>query len=365
MGKTQCPCCFCRNVCTGVPNSIGTINFAVGGLHAQYVSKPLRNLRDSYLFDYQCLKVSCASPDTAIGVAGPVAITSTAAFKRTTCCASVGFVVPAGQGASTPVYNSRDYSFTVSKHLSGTNADPCPPFTPLPWQLDSELLFKRYATLIAKRIIDSVHLRICPTVGPYGVLQWTITADVCWRVVYRLRESVSLDLDYDHWQHKRFYTYENPGDWCVGSSIKKHCGNACSVGTVFVSGSSDFGISCAVTGAPPSTSGYDPTPITTIGEPCTGSAASGPGAVTDTTTVFQAKQKRVITIDRDCELPSTLTFPYSALSGLNGDIDVGWVDPGYLQACVWADPLARVYSGDRTSFNVYQAMTESWTISLS
>lgn len=360
------PCCACQGVCTGTPNAISTIEWSIGGSHSQSVSRNIRNLKASSLFDTDCLKVSCASPDTSIGSAGPVSITSNSALKDDTCCASVGFVTALGEGASSPVYNSRDNSFTVTRNLSGTTANLCPPGGTLPWEINSDFYFRRYSTLVAKRIVDSVHLRFCPTTDSYSVAKWTVTADVCWRVVYRLKQTVEQTLDTDAWSQKtQFSIFPFPGS-CTDATVKKYCSTACTseMGTgepvTYGSGSADLTSSCELSFAE---SSLDTTPLTTIGEPCSNSNADT-DLVIDQTSVYAGKQKRIITIDRTCELPATLTFPYASLSGANGDTNISWADPGYTASCEYNN-TPRVHSGDRSSFTVYSAMAESWTITLS
>ena len=356
-----CCCGLCET-----SNSKSTLGFAIAsGLHPQSISKQIRNLKDSSLFSTPCLKVSCASPDTAIGTDEPIVLPCS--LRASDCCGSFGIVTALGEGASTPLYNSRDFSFTISTHTSGVSPNECPPFGDLPWEINSEYYVHRFSTMVAKRIIDSVHVRICPSTGPYGAPTWTVTADVCWRVVYRTRESVESDTEVDVWaQLTDFNIFTGV---CNDPTIKKHCGIACHYTPmlggrplVVGSGSADLSTSCLIT---THGSGYESTPLTTIGEPCTNTLINGPDNFYDYTYVHTGTQRRVITIARDtCELPATLGFPYSALSGANGDITVGWVDPGGTVLCDW-QAGTRVYTGDRSSFTLYAAMTELWTISLS
>lgn len=361
MGKTCC--CEPGCECIGVSNNVENMRLQIGGLHSHDILKSARNLRNSTIFDNQCLKDSCSTPTIDIGIAGPVSFPTS--LRKPDCCAAFGWVTDTTEGTSTAVANSRDWQFTITKTESGTTDNLCDPGGPdLPWQKNSDYLLKGYVWIIAKRVIDSVKLKFCPTVGPEDELLWTVTADVCWRVAYATRENGEAIATVDAWRHNTIYNIFT--SVCIDPVVKKYCAVSCSY---------DVG-----TGTPPITTGtghaldydclttfeyhcYDPTPLTTLGQPCSNTTTpSCDSRALDTVRVVNVAQRRIITIPRTCELPAVLEFPLSALSGANDDVSVGWTRL-LVPFCDY-EFGTKVETGDHSDFTVYSAMTETWTISL-
>lgn len=355
-------CCCCFETCTGTTNSLTHMTFAIAlGLHPQSVTKPIRVLLNG---SGECLKYSCASP-SVIGSDGPISFPSN--LKQPTCCAEFGFVTTlaeAAASASSPLEFHRDYYYTKSSGETGLSMNPCNGFAvELPYSNVWDYSKHFYITQIAKRIIDSVKVTFCPSVVD-GVLKWTVTADVCWRVVYRFINTVYDAITTDLWAHKVNYAV---GFGCIDPTIKKYCGRYCNFGSgvgepnVAEPGYTDLSHNCAQNysggSAPPL-----PLVATDLGEPCSSGFPTVTSGRTENTVVLSGKQKRIIIIDRSCTLPGSLEFPYSALSGANGDSSVGWSNIPPAVLCTWQ--IGQVLSGSASSFTNYEAMTESWNIAL-
>lgn len=353
----------CEGVCTGGSNTILAMRLEIGGTHSHNILKLARNLNDNAVFPAECLKDSCDTPTVNVGADGPISVPSN--LRPADCCVAFGWVTDTTEGASATVAGSRDWQFTITKAESGATLNLCDPTGPfLPWQKNSNYLLKGYVSLVARRVIDSVKLKFCPTVGPSSEPLWTVTAEVCWRVVYASRENGD-DVRYvDAWRHLTNYNIFT--STCVDPVVKKFCARICyydeGVGSpplVIGSGFTNLEHDCIFR---ESTLCYNPIPIA-IGTQCSDSTNyTCAFFALDKVRVIAVQQKRVITIDRTCALPSSLSFPYASLSGGNSDVSVSW-SRSLALICDYQNGT-RDETGDYSDFSVYAAMTEPWTITL-
>lgn len=355
------PCCGpCSGTCTGGSANVSNMRFEVSGTFSHDVSKAIRDLRDDALFNAYCLKDSCASPTINVGAAGPNSLPTR--LRDSDCCAAFGWVTNTTEGASGVSHTERDWQFTITQTESGTTPDFCNGGTN-PWEINTYYLLKGYVSIIAKRIVDSVKITLCPIDGPYGTLLWSVAADVCYRVVYKTKENGNSQVDLNIW--RQFSLYNIFTDECVDATVKKYCGNSCRYGgavqEVLLPGFADLSHDCTTS---TSYTCYDATPLTTLTDTCPTNATTYSCSfhALATTRVVSVVQRRVITIDRTCTLPATLTFT-SADIAYDNDITVGW--QRYLIPNCDYEYGTKIETGDHSDFTVYLPMTQTWTISLS
>lgn len=358
--------CCCQ--CEGDSNTKTNMEIVIdGGLHPQSLVLPIRDFKDVDFGLHYCIKADCATPNTTQGTP---TISFPGSLIPNICCGRFGWITGLTEGASTSVGASRVFERTSTISSSGLSFDACHPGGPgLPWQRESYLRIKQFTAMLAKRVIDAVHITMCPVTGYYGTPEWQVTADVCWRVINRHVQTIDMELSQDIWRHST--TYNPFTAHCDDPTIQKCCGVSCNfglIGDIVVSGCSpDLATNCAFAS---SALNFDDTPIDAVGSDCatSGGFDSGTGRY-DRTTVYFAGQRRVIRIPMLCALPDSRTFPYSSLVAYSGayahpnpDITVGWTY-SYTPVCDY-DRGTIVETGDRSSFTVYEEMTEPWILNL-
>lgn len=363
---TKGVCCFpCADDCDVHPsyNTKSTLAFSiVGGLHPQTISKPVRVGTNPVRGLGWCNPLSgglfsapngCLPLTDARNNAGPASL-EPGGRDQTTCCYWMG-IWPRGTEGDSAFYKlNRAWTETDAFSDSGNQVGTCGIL--LPWSKSVTNVLTASLAVAATRKIFDIQVSFCPTVSAYGVREWTVTCEIIYNVIERLRISYYTVLSLDCFEHVLMGVIPgNPPD-CTNAYQVKVCDGCCQgryTNTNCVINRTEY-------------NGGNPTGPYVVSDlateaPCDSHTPSSTYAQ-DFKNIRCRSQTRQIKIPRNCNLPDTLSFPFSSLTA-GTDAGFGW-QYQRLNNCFYDLDPYKTYAGTYSDATVYEPLTELWTVDL-